>query len=183
MSMYDKMATAYLLAESIASPETHIQTRVSNYIVAPDSSKAFVPFSGTTSRFTVQHNTAGVGIGNIPFHVTFSYRRIGSPEGVLSIGIRKALDDSFQLLAEHPVIEPKSTGLIMTSIEGFNSYEMLANDKISLEYEPNDTDTIELACGTSLPTGFTSQSYDGESYAATTDPIAIKIRSKVLTAK
>jgi len=180
MSLYDQKATAYLLHENSTSPETHLQTRVSNYNVAPGSSPTFIAYSGTDSRLAVQHNTEGVGIGNIPFSVTFSYRRIGNPEGVISIGIRKAAGDTFTLLAQHPVSEPKNTGLITASIQGFSTYEMVANDKISLEYLPDLTNTIELACGTGLPSGFTSQQYTG-SYAATAAPIAVKIRSKVLT--
>jgi hypothetical protein len=181
MSLYDQMATAYLLHESIDSPETYLQTRANHYNVTPNGALPFIPFSGTTSRLAVQFNTAGVGLGSIPFSVTIPYRRVGNPEGVISIGIRKAAGDTFTLLAQHPVSDPKSTGLITAGIEGFSTYEMVANDKISIEYPPDSTNTIELACGTGLPSGFTSQQYTG-SYAATAAPIAVKIRSKVLTA-
>ena len=61
-----------------------------------------------------------------------------------------------------------------------NMYQMGANDKISIEYPPYATDTIEVACGTGLPAGFTSQAYTG-SYAATAAPLALKITSRVLT--
>ena len=56
---------------------------------------------------------------------------------------------------------------------------MVANDKVSIEYPPNATDTIELACGTGLPAGFTSQAYTG-SYAPTAAPLSVTITSKVL---
>jgi hypothetical protein len=57
---------------------------------------------------------------------------------------------------------------------------MLANDKISLEYQPDATNTIEIGTGTAgLPSGFTSQQYTG-SYTNTAQPLAISITSKVL---
>lgn len=62
-------------------------------------------------------------------------------------------------------------------------YQMQANDKVSIEMTPDDTNTIELACSSTevLPSGFVSQLYDG-SYGATTDPLAVKITSRVLVA-
>ena len=84
-------------------------------------------------------------------------------------------------MAEWPVTEtrPMDHGIQTIVVEGANEYQMVADDKISIEYPPAETDTIEVACSTtqSLPAGFTSQQYTG-SYAATTNPIAIRIRVK-----
>lgn len=142
----------------------------------------FVAFSDDVSRLAVKFDTGGVGLDMIPYKVTIPYRRIGNPTGNISVGIRKASGDTFQLIAQWPVSEPKNIGIITINVEGANDYQMLANDKLSIEYPPSSTDTIEVACSTtqSLPTDFTSQQYTG-SYGATTNPLAVKITSKVLT--
>jgi hypothetical protein len=181
MSIAQQKAAVAAIHQSLTNPDTHTVTRVSNYNVSPETTPTFVSFTGTTERYAIQHDTGGDGVGNIPYRVTFHYQRIGNPTGNVSVGIKKASDDSFVLLAEHPVSEPVKAGLITVVVEGSNSYEFVANDKISIEYPPNETDTIELACGTNLPSGFTSQSYDG-SYAATAEPLAAKIVSKFLVA-
>jgi hypothetical protein len=48
----------------------------------------------------------------------------------------------------------KSTPIITINVEGANDYQMVANDKISIEYPPSASDTIEVACSTGLPSGF-----------------------------
>jgi hypothetical protein len=181
-TLYNKKATAAALHENINNPPTHNVTRASHYNVSPGASPTFVPFTGTTSRLDVQFNTAGVGIGTSPYKVEIPYRRIGNPTGNISVGIRKATGDTFQLIAEWPVSEPKSSGIITIEVgQGFrtqitNIYQMVASDKVSIEYPPFATDTIEIACGAGLPSGFTSQAYTG-SYAATAQPLALKITS------
>ena len=180
MSVYDIKASSAALALNLANPATHNVLRQAHYNVSPDLSLAFVPFSGSTSRLDVKFDTGSVGLGTKPYKITIPYRRIGNPMGIISVGIRKVSGDTFTLIAQHPVSEPNQ-GLITINVQGYNNYAMLANDKISIEYPPDDTNYIEVACGTGLPTGFTSQSYDG-SYGATSDPLAIKITSKVLVA-
>ena len=96
------------LHQSINNPDTHIVTRAANYNVTPGTAPTFVSFTGTTSRFTVQHNTGGVGIGNIPYKITFSYRRVGNPSGMLKIGLRKQAGDAFQLISEYPIVQSAS---------------------------------------------------------------------------
>jgi hypothetical protein len=181
MSLLAKKHYAAALQDNANNPPTHIVTRAAHYNVLPGASPTFVSFTGITSRFTIQHNTAGIGIGDIPYKVTFHYRRIGNPEGNLNIGIRKSAGDTFQLIAQHPVIEPRHSGIISATIQGGNEYQMVANDKISIEYPPNENNTIELTCSTGLPAGFTSQQYAG-SYSATSSPLSVTITSKVLVA-
>lgn len=178
----ERRAAGALLEDNQDNPPTQTVTRAAHYNVSPGASPTFVAFSGTTSRLAVQFNTGGVGLGTIPYKITIPYRRVGNnPTGVISVGLRKAAGDTFTLIAQWPIVEPRqSIGLITINVEGANDYQMVANDKLSIEYPPDNTNTIEVACGTGLPSGFTSQQYTG-SYAATTAPLAVKIVSRVLT--
>ena len=121
-----------------------------------------------------------------------AYKRIGNPSGTLKVGIRSAAGDTFQLIAEHLIEKlglpwittggggvPNSIPWINITVQGGNEYQMVANDKVSIEFPPDATNTIELACSTGLPAGFTSQQYTG-SYAPTSSPLALTITSKVL---
>ena len=91
MSLQDRMATAAILQDSINNPPTHNVTRAAHYNVsAAGAALTFIAFSGTTSRLAVQHNTAGVGIRDIPYKIQIPYHRIGYPKGNISVGIRKA---------------------------------------------------------------------------------------------
>ena len=181
MSLRERKEYVALLQDNKNNPPTNTVTRAAHYNVLPGAAPTFVPFSGTTSRLAVQFNTAGVGLGTIPYSITIPYRRIGNPTGNISVGIRKAAGDTFTLIGQWPTNGfIKSTPIITINVEGANDYAMLANDKISIEYPPSASDTIEVACGTGLPSGFTSQQYTG-SYGATASPLAVKITSRILT--
>jgi hypothetical protein len=128
----------------------------------------------------------GVGIGTSPYKIEIPYRRIGNPTANISVG-RKSAGDTFQLIGQWPTNGyTKATPIITIEVDqGFKTgistmYQMVANDKISIEYPPFATDTVEIACSSGLPSGFTSQAYTG-SYAPTAAPLAIKITSRVLT--
>lgn len=188
MSYNQIASSAAALALNASNPATSNVERQAHYDVPIGTAPTFVPFSGTTERLSILFSAGGPGIDTSPYKIQISYKRIGNPTGNLSFGIRKANDD-FVLLMEHPISEPKNDGIITVTLDngyhtGFaNMYQMQANDKVSVEMTPNDTNTIELACSSteSLPSGFVSQSYDG-SYGATTDPLAFKITSRVLVA-
>lgn len=111
MSLNQRKAAAAIIQDSINNPPTHIVERVAYYNVSPGASPTFIAFSGSVSRLTIQHNTGGIGIGDIPFRVTVPYRRIGNPPFELRVGIRKAIDDSFTLIAEWPVSEPRHSSI------------------------------------------------------------------------
>ena len=77
---------------------------------------------------------------------------------------------------------PNAIQFIHITVQGGNNdYAMLANDKLSLEYTPDPTNTIEDGISTtqSNPAGFTCQQYTG-SYGNTTNPLALTITSEVL---
>ena len=153
------MATAAFLHDNIPEPTTHIVERAAHFNVSPGTSPTFVAFSGIVSRLAVKFDTSGVGLGTIPYKITIPYRRIGNPTGNISVGIRKAVGDTFTLIAEWPIVELRHSGIITINVQGGNDYQMVANDKLSIEYPPDNSNTIEVACSTGLSSGFTSQQY------------------------
>jgi hypothetical protein len=70
------------------------------------------------SRLAVKFDTSGVGLGTIPYKITTPYRRIGNPTGNISVGIRKAAGDTFTLIAEWPIVEPRHSGIITINVQG-----------------------------------------------------------------
>ena len=58
---------------------------------------------------------------------------------------------------------PNAVQWIKITVEGFSEYQMVANDKLSLEYIPDDTNTITIGTSTtqSNPAGFTCQQWTG----------------------
>ena len=183
---------AAVMAEEIRNPTTHIVQRQAHYSVPLGASPGSIVFNGTTSRLAVKFDSGSAGIGSIPYKIDIPYKRVGNPNGTLKVGIRKAAGDTFQLIAEWPIEKlgqpwittgggggPNAIQFIHISVQGGNEYAMLANDKISLEFPPDATNTIEIGTGTGLPAGFTSQQYTG-SYTNTAQPLAISITSKVL---
>ena len=171
----------------------HIVSRQAVYNVPSGTNPSTIPFSGTTSRLVVKFDTAGVGIGTLPYKIKIPYKRVGNPSGTLRVGIRKAAGDTFQLIAEYHIVAVGTTWITTgggpytpvwnnITIEAANEYQMVANDKLSLEYTPDATNTIEIGTSTtqSNPSGFTSQSFTG-TYTNTTNPLAISITSRVLS--
>jgi hypothetical protein len=106
MSLNERMAYAAALQDNINNPPTHTATRVKHYNVPSGTTPEAITFTGTTSRLVVKYDTARVGLGSGPLRITLNYRMLGRPTGVLSIGIRKASDDSFIPLAGGPIDTP-----------------------------------------------------------------------------
>ena len=160
------------------------------------ASPGTIVFSGTTSRLVVKFDTTGIGLGSMPYKISIPYKRIGNPSGTLKVGIRKAAGDTFQLIAEWPIVTqgqpwittqggggPNAVQWINITVEGgSNEYQMVANDKLSIEFPPDATNTIEIATNTQVsnPAGFTCQQWTGAAYGNTTNPLAVTIVSKVL---
>lgn len=180
MSAYERAATAAMLYDNIQNPPESLVTRESRYNISPGASPTFVPFSDDVSRLAVSFDS-DTALGLVPYRITVTYRKVGTPQGVLSVGIRKADGDTFQLIAEHPLLtQSTNTGVYTINVEGHNDYAMLEGDGVSIEYPSDNTNTIEVACNGSPPTDFTSESYDG-SYSATAAALALKITSRVVT--
>ena len=196
MSSQRIAAVAAEQQELINNPPTNKVDRAEHYDVSLGTSPDQIAFSGTVSRLVVKFDTAGAGLDSIPYKITIPYKRVGNPQGTLSVGIRKASDDSFVPIAEWPIAQdaklvfvtepaaPVVPAWINIRVQGNQTYQMAANDKISLEYTPDDTNTIAIGVSTteSSPSGFTCQAYDDGSYGDTANPLAIRIVSTVLTA-
>lgn len=136
-------------------------------------------------RLLVNFNAGGSGIGTIPFKVIIPFKTVGyPPDSHIRVGIRKRVDDSFALLAEYPITYNIKSGWNTITVEGHSDYQMVADDKLSIEYPPDPDNTIEIATSTAAaPAGYKSQSYDGETYTDTTDQLAIQIVTKELVAR
>jgi len=131
----------------------------------------------------VKFDTASVDLGKSPETITIHYRVFGKPKGNFVVGIRKASDDSFALIAEWLIEGNLSPNIIRTAVvEGVNTYPMLANDLLSIEYPASSTDGLEIATSTAQGnlSKFTSQQYT-ETYTNTPNPLAITIKARMVT--
>ena len=90
---------------------------------------------GSISRTAIKFDTGNTYLGSIPIAITFSFRKVGNPTGVIRTGIRKASDDSFIPIADWPAeyTRPDSAITLVTA-EGYNAYSIASNDKYSIEY-------------------------------------------------
>jgi hypothetical protein len=155
------------------------------YSVALPSSPTFIQHVGTISRTAVKFDTGNTFLGSKPVAITFAFRKIGNPLGVIRTGIRKASDDSFILIAEWPAEFSKhnANGIYTVTAEGGNTYAIVANDKLSIEYSGSATAGIEIAMNPQVvnPTQTaTTQQYAG-SYASSANALAATVTTKVLT--
>jgi hypothetical protein len=189
MDRSKRAAASAAMVESTAPGQT--VTFPVAYDVSLGTAPSFVKFD-TVSRYCVKFDTGGAGLGSSPVAITFKWRKYGNPSlisGNISVGIRKASGDTFSLIAEYPVgdynTSVASDPTIRTAVVGgSNSYVMVANDKVSIEFPANATNGIEIAVSTTeaYPTGYTSQKYVA-AWANTTSsyPLAATIKTQVLT--
>jgi hypothetical protein len=171
-------AALAVAAHAIQNPPTHLTSRPTIYNVGlvPPS---WIKFD-TISRMGVKINTGHTDLGTNPIEVTFKYRTYGAASGLIRVGIRKALDDSFLLIAEHPIdFNPATIGVQQTAlIIGANPYSIVAGDLISIEFPASSTSSIELPVSTTeaFPTNTVSQQYVSSWLnTASNRPLAISI--------
>jgi hypothetical protein len=163
-----------------------VATHPISYNVSQGTSLSFIQHIGTISRTAIKFDTGNTSLGSTPIGITFSFRRVGNPTGPIKTGIRKASDDSFILLSEWPAEYTRpgiSNGVYTVTVEGSNTYSVVANDKFSIEYTGTATNGIEILMNpqTANPTQTaTTQQYTG-SYASAANALAATIRTRVLT--
>jgi hypothetical protein len=165
-----------------------VSTFSNAYNIAQGTSLTFIQHIGTISRTAVKFDTGNAFLGSRPQAITFSYRRIGNPTGVIKTGIRKASDDSFIPISEWPAeyTAPgfgNNSNLYTVRAEGGNSYAMVANDKISIEYTGTATAGIEILMNPQQANPvslFTTQQYTG-TYASSANALAATIKTKAIT--
>jgi hypothetical protein len=174
------------LAASTVTP-THLITHPIIYNVGLGSAAPNWIAFNTINRMGVKINTGHTDLGTNPIEVSFKYRTYGAASGLIKVGIRKALDDSFLLVAEHPVeFNQALIGIQQTAtIIGQNPYSLVAGDLISIEFPASSTNSIELPVSTSeaFPTNTVSQQYVS-SWANTSSnrPLAVTIKASRSTA-
>jgi hypothetical protein len=165
-----------------------IATHSNAYSVPQGTSLSFIQHVGSISRTAIKFDTGNTSLGSIPLSITFSFRRVGNPTGVIKTGIRKASDDSFVLIGEWPAeyIRPGSgsnNNINTVTVEGSNTYSVAANDKFSIEYSGTATNGIEILMNpqTANPTqAATTQQYAG-SYASSANALMATIKTRTLT--
>jgi hypothetical protein len=175
-----RAAAAAIVADSIQNPPTHLVTHPTVYNVGLGSAPSWIAFN-TISRMGVKINTGHTDLGSNPIEVSFKYRTYGAvASGNIRVGVRKIADDSFVLIAEHPVeFNPALIGVQQSAIIiGQNPYSLVAGDHVSLEFPANATSGIEIPVSTSeaFPTNTVSQQYTGSwANTASNRPLAISI--------
>jgi hypothetical protein len=160
-----------------------VATHPISYNVSQGTSLSFIQHIGTISRTAIKFDTGNTSLGSTPIGITFSFRRVGNPTGVIKTGIRKASDDSFipiaDWLAEYT--RPGSANNINTvTVEGSNTYSIVANDKFSIEYSGTATAGIEVLMNpqqTNPVAAFTTQQYT-RSYATSANALAATIKTR-----
>ena len=116
--------------------------------------------------------------------VLVRYRKFGSSDvsGNITVGVRKASDDSLVTIGMWPIASLGQTAGIEREFvvrNRFNqSYQMVANDIVSIEY-PAGTSGFEISQNSTAsdPSGYTSRSHNGTTWSsALSDPLAITIK-------
>jgi hypothetical protein len=143
----------------------------------PAGSGQHLEYIGSTSRAGIRFASGASGIGQAVTQVIVKFRQIGNPSGTASVGVRKNSDGTFVSLGS---FSPGSFGSGEQSVTinaTSNSYIMQTNDRVSVEYPPNSSNSIELTQdpGSSNPSGYPSEEYDG-SWAASSDTISMTIQ-------
>jgi hypothetical protein len=153
-----QITAAAIQQDFISNPPTQKIIHRSDYNVPLGTAPSSITFSGTVSRLVAKFDTAGIGLGTMPFRISIPYNRIGNPTGELRVGIRKVSGDTFTLIAGWPLTETRAMdpNWINIVVEGSNAYQMLANDKLSIEYPPDSTNTVTIGTSTTQgnPSGF-----------------------------
>jgi hypothetical protein len=181
-----EMTARAAYAAEVLSGGGQIATHPIAYSVPHGAGLSFIQHIGSINRTGIKFDTGNTFLGSTPIAITFSFRRVGNPTGIIRTGIRKASDDSFIPIADWPAeyTRPGPTnGVYTVTVEGSNTYSVAANDKFSIEYTGSATNGIEILMNpqTANPTQIsTTQQYAG-SYASAANALAATIRTRVLT--
>ena len=73
-----------------------------------------------------------------------SVRKVGNPTGVIKTCIRKASDDSFIPIGAEYTRPGSANNINTVTVEGSNTYSIVANDKFSFEYSGTASAGIEV---------------------------------------
>lgn len=170
------MATAALLSGQYDDGLT------TKYEVLPDATPTHIQHSGGIGRTAVQFLAGQAIIGQSVKSVWLRFRKYGLPTGPITVYIRKGSDDTVAATIGTFDIQhfPQNTETELTIRNRFNNtYNMVANDSVSVEFPSNATNGFEITTHSTAgnPTNTTSRSHNGTAWSATTDPLCITIKS------
>ena len=170
MSYAAKAAAAILSGQYDDGLTTH-------YNVASNAN--YLQFNGI-GRVGVRFDASASGLGSSVKSVTCILRKYGLPTGNITVGIRKASDDSLVPIRTFPIESLPSTSDMSVAFRlRTNDYNMVQNDLVTVEFPSNATNGLEIAVNTSVgnPSNYTGRQHNGSVYANTTNPPAIVIKS------
>jgi hypothetical protein len=140
-----------------------------------------IQYNGVT-RVGVRVDAGSTAIGLPIKSVTVNGRKYGAPTGNITVGVRKALDDSLVTIGTLSM----TTGFAGAAGSDFsfalrlrtNAYSTVLNDVISVEFPSSATDGFTILTNTSQgnPATFTGRSHNGTIWSNTANPPAITIK-------
>jgi hypothetical protein len=147
------------------------------------SGSGHLEFDGP-NRFGVRFDAGASGLNEAVTEVVVRFRKYGTPSGSATVGIRKNSDGSLISLG---TFTPNSfgSGEQTTTINASsNTYNMVTNDRVTVEFPSNSTDGVELDeddTGGSH-SGYTCQSFTGSTWSTETSGIGLRIKTAPSTA-
>jgi hypothetical protein len=140
----------------------------------------YLSFNGI-GRAGIRFDSGSASIGSSVKSVLVRGRKYGSPTGNITVNVRKASDDSAVTIGIYP-IQNLLTGIESSFVVRLrsNTYNMVLNDLVTVEFPSNATNGLDIALNNSLsnPQGlYTSRSHNGTIYASTASPVAITVKS------
>jgi hypothetical protein len=137
-----------------------------------------IQYNGVT-RVGVRVDAGSTAIGLPIKSVVVNGRKYGSPTGNITIGVRKALDDSLVTIGTWP-IQQFGVGSDFSFVVRLrtNAYSTVLNDVISVEFPTSATDGFTILTNTSQgnPATFTGRTHNGSVWANSTNPPAISFK-------
>jgi hypothetical protein len=177
MSLYNRIATASLLSGQYDDGLTTF------YNVAVGASPNHIQHAGGIGRTGVRFETSASGLTFPVKSVMINFRKYGFPTGNITINIRKASDDTVAATIGTFPIESFPANVEQTLVlrnRLNNTYQMVANDMVSIEFPSNAVNGFEISTNSSAsdPSGYTSRSHNGTVWSsALADPLAITIKT------
>jgi hypothetical protein len=141
----------------------------------PPTAPTWVQLTGSVNRIGLRADSGNAIIGEKFSEIVFYWRKLAAANsGNLSIGIRKASDDSFVFVAQHPIpVEQLTSGKAL--VTGRSTYNPVLYDLISIEGTG-----VEIMMNPTVAnpnSNFTSRSWNGTVWSNTANAIAASVRA------
>jgi hypothetical protein len=151
------------------------------YNVDLGASPGHIAYNGI-GRVGVRYDASASGLNTSVKSVLVKFRKYGSPTGNITVGVRKASDDSLVTIGTFPIEGfnhvPAATEQSLVLRLRSNVYQMVQNDVVSVEFPSNATNGIEISTSTTEgnPSNYTGRSHNGTTWSNTANPPAITIK-------